>query len=139
MQMVIVALTVTVFLLIGAIGVLRKKGSRASRRRNIRAHEGEKKAEKLLKSKGYTIEGRQVKEKSGLYVDGVWCEVEVRVDFIVRKRRKKFVAEVKTGKTAPDPTQSTTRRQLLEYSLVFKKYGVLLIDMEEKKIREISF
>ena len=139
MQMVIVALCAIVLLLLGAIVVLKKKGSRASRRRNIRAQEGERKAEKLLRSKGYSIEGRQVKEKSGLYVDGVWCEVEVRVDFIVRKRRKKFVAEVKTGKTAPDPTQASTRRQLLEYSLVFKKHGVLLIDMEEKKIREISF
>ena len=137
--MVIAALLVIVVLLFGAIVVLKNKGSRASKRRNIRAQQGEKEAEKLLKSKGYTIVGRQVKEKSGLYVDGVWREVEVRVDFIVRKRRKKFVAEVKTGKTAPDPTQASTRRQLLEYSLVFKSHGVLLVDMEERKIRQITF
>ena len=139
MTIIIAVLLGIVIILFGAIVALKKKGSRAAKRRNRRAHAGEAAAIKLLKSKGYTIEGKQVKRKSGVYVDGKWCEIEVRADFIVKKRRKKFVAEVKTGTTAPDPTIAATRRQLLEYSLIFKGYGILLVDMEAKKIKKISF
>jgi Holliday junction resolvase-like predicted endonuclease len=139
MNILIGILLTTILLLIGAIVLLSKKAGRASKRRNRRAHDGEKSAISLLQSKGYRIIGKQVKEKSGMYIDGILHEVEVRVDFIVKKNLKKYIVEVKTGKNAPDPTTPSTRRQLLEYSLIFKGYGVLLVDMEEKRIKKIHF
>jgi len=139
MSVLIAVLLCIILLLFGAIVALKNKQGRSSKRRNRRAHDGETAAIKLLNSNGYQIEGKQVRRKSGMYVDGEWLEIEVRVDFIATKKRKKFVVEVKTGTMAPDPTHAPTRRQLLEYSLIFEGHEMLLVDMEEKLIKKISF
>ena len=71
--------------------------------------------------------------------DGEEVEVAVRADLWVGRGSRRFVAEVKTGSMAPDPTRSATRRQLLEYLLVFEPDGLLLVDVEEGLIHEIDF
>jgi Holliday junction resolvase-like predicted endonuclease len=138
-SVLIAVLLCIILLLFGAIVALKNKVGRSSKRRNRRAHDGETAAIKLLNSNGYKIEGKHVRRKSGMYVDGEWLEIEVRADFIATKKRKKFVVEVKTGTMAPNPTHAATRRQLLEYSLIFEGHEMLLVDMEEKLIKKISF
>lgn len=112
--------------------------SRQNRRRLRAAQVGEAGAEDLLRRAGYQIEARQVHTRWTLSVDGVATEVTCRADLVVRGPDGRFVAEVKTGARAPDPTHPQTRRQLLEYRLAFDVDGVLLVDMEAGRIRTVD-
>lgn len=112
---------------------------RRSRARQRRAERGEVRAEKILKREGYRIEDRQVPVYWTMEVDGEEVEVEARADLLVRRRRRRYVAEVKTGGRAPDPTYPRTRRQLLEYALAYDVDGVLLVDVEEGEVHEVDF
>ena len=40
---------------------------------------------------------------------------------------------------APDPTFGPTRRQLLEYQLVFEVDGVLVVDADRRTISRVAF
>ena len=73
-------------------------------------------------------------------VDGESWEVLCRADLLVEDADgARFVAEVKTGRMAPEPTRPATRRQLLEYWLVFPVDGVLLVDMAAGRVRAVRF
>lgn len=111
----------------------------ASRRRNRRAQRGEADAEALLEAAGYTVLERQVGAWTVMVVDGEEVEVSVRADLWVGRGSRRYVAEVKTGRAAPDPTLPATRRQLLEYQLVFRPDGLLLVDVEAGEVHEVSF
>ena len=65
-------------------------------------------------------------------------EYLVKPDFLVEKNGEKFIAEVKTGASALIQNRST-RRQILEYSHLNQNKTVLLIDIENKKIKKIDF
>ena len=61
------------------------------------------------------------------------CRADLLVEARSRSgflRGQRFVAEVKTGERAIDPTHPATRRQLMEYLHVFEVDGVLLVDRE---------
>ena len=110
------------------------------------ARTGEARAEHLLHDHGFRIVGRQVTRRWVLMVDGEAHPVHCRADLLVEARSRsrfprgaRFVAEVKTGSRAPDPTHPATRRQLMEYLQVFDVDGVLLIDMEADRIRHVEF
>ena len=113
--------------------------ARRSRARQRRGEWGEARAETILKRAGYRIEGRQVPAFWAMEVDGEEVEVEARADLLVSRRRRHFVAEVKTGGRAPDPTYPRTRRQLLEYALAYDVDGVLLVDVELGEVVEVDF
>ena len=98
----------------------------------------EQKAIKLLKKNGYKIESFQTTAKGKLYQDDETINFYVRADLIVSKDKKKFIAEVKTGKAA-SIDEIYTRRQLLEYSTVFNNKNLILIDTEKNKIKKIEF
>ena len=117
----------------------RSRWRRMSAARQRRAQQGEADAERLLERTGYTIDEVQPDRPWSVLVDGEEIEVFVRADFLVSQDGYRYVAEVKTGDKAPDPTYPPTRRQLLEYSLAYDVDGVLLIDMEEEEILEIEF
>ncbi len=106
---------------------------------SLRGAEGEARAEALLASCGYSIEARQVAQEFEFLVDGEPRAVTVRADLLVIRDGRRFVAEVKTGTTAPRPEHPPTRRQLLEYRHAFSVDGVLLVQPEEGAIREIDF
>lgn len=125
-------------LLLGLM-VAGRRGNRASRRRNRIALDGEVIAEKLLKKNGYSVVDRQVVGQWWVGVDGEEVEAQVRADFLVKKRRRVYVAEVKTGRLVTDPMFPATRRQLLEYHLVFDVDGVLLVDAENRQIHRVDF
>lgn len=100
---------------------------------------GEADAEALLEEAGYEILEVQAPGSWGMEVDGEPVEVAVRADFLVSRDGATYVAEVKTGRLAPDPRHPATRRQLLEYAFAFQPDGLLLIDVEEGAIIEVRF
>ena len=132
------ALLALAALVLGLV-VAGRKGSRATRRRNRMALRGEEIAEKLFKKHGYRVVERQAVGEWWMWIDDEAVDVQVRVDFIVKRRRKLYAAEVKSGKMVTDPAFSATRRQLLEYHLVFDVDGVLLVDTESRQIHAVDF
>lgn len=112
---------------------------RRARSRMRRAHQGEKNAETLLRRLGYRLVARQARRQWTVEIDGRRVPVELRADFLVAHGTRRLVAEVKTGDHAPNPAQTATRRQLLEYRFAFDADGILLVDPEAGRIREIGF
>ncbi|HEX8950487.1 MAG TPA: hypothetical protein VF945_01515 [Polyangia bacterium] len=104
-----------------------------------RAAAGEARAEKLLAKAGYRVEARQVTRRWNVHVDGAPHEVTLRADFVVTRRGRRFVAEVKTGQDAPEIAAPATRRQLLEYRCAFGVDGVLLVDAEARRVHAVDF
>ena len=96
-------------------------------------------AARLLKRAGYTLRGSQVKGAYTLWIDGRAISIELRADYVVERRGRLFVAEVKSGELAPSLETAATRRQLLEYSIAFAVDGVLLVDGETGSIHEVVF
>ena len=138
--LLVLALLATVWWLWRALRQQRASPGRASRARNVRAQQGEADAELLLEDLGYVVVDRQVVALWWIEVDGEEQEVEVRADLLVEDEDgAQFVAEVKTGALAPDPTHAATRRQLLEYAHVFAPLGVLLVDVEGGEVLRVRF
>ncbi len=109
------------------------------RRRNQVAIAGESAAGKLLEKHGYTLLGAQVRHVYTLVIDGAPREIELRADYLVEKGGRSYVAEVKTGAVATKIETAATRRQVLEYAVAFGTDGVLLVDMQEREIRDVVF
>jgi Holliday junction resolvase-like predicted endonuclease len=104
-----------------------------------RAQAGEEAAEILLEELGYTIVSRQESRSWPIIVDGEEFEASVRADLVVTRDDETWIAEVKTGDTAPNPLHPATRRQLLEYLFVFDPDGILLVDVEMGDVMEVAF
>jgi hypothetical protein len=131
-------------LLLSLIQTLRLSFRRASQRWRLQRARaqgaaGEVRAEALLRRLGYTILGRQVAVRYGVWIDGEPMAIDLRADFLVALDDRRFVAEVKTGRLAPRLDTPTTRRQLLEYRLAFDVDGVLLVDAETDRVRTVEF
>ncbi len=120
---------------------LKKRFLRYLRNRKFkRAHQKEVKAEKVLKNKGYKILEYQKRFYYDMALDNTKSIIELRPDYIVTKKRKIYVAEVKTGFSAPDiKNNKDTRRQILEYYFCIEIDGVLLVNMEEEAVYKIEF
>jgi hypothetical protein len=87
-----------------------------TQRRFARGREAEGEAAQLLQKQGFEIIEDQCSRECRLDVDGTVIPYKVRVDFIVRDSSGDlYAAEVKSGKKAPNPKYSATRRQLIEY------------------------
>lgn len=74
-----------------------------------------------------------------LLCDGEGTDFELRADLLVERQGQQYVAEVKTGSSAPDLSNAGTRRQLLEYSLAYQSPVILLVDVERDRVVEVSF
>jgi hypothetical protein len=135
----IALLAVFVAVLALALWAAVTRGSRRARRRAARAMDGEATARLLLEAHGYEIRGEQVRGSWSLTVDGETFDFGVRADLVVARDGELLVAEVKTGMLAPDPTFGPTRRQLLEYQLVFEVDGVLVVDADRRTISRVAF
>lgn len=108
------------------------------KRRFVGAKRSEEKAANLLEQQGFHIVCRQPKASSLAYVNGMARTTTIRADFIARKGWRRYVVEVKSGRTA-SRLNARTRRQLLEYQLAFQPDSILLVDMSKNNYREISF
>lgn len=100
---------------------------------------GESAAERILARAGYDVVERQVTRKCAVRVDGTLHEALVRADLLVRRQGTTWVAEVKGGVVASNPMHLATRRQLLEYAVVFGTRGVLLVDVPGNRVRTVEF
>lgn len=121
----------------------RWRTSAQSRRRARRGFAGQAAAAKLLASAGYTVldanprvDWTALQGGEGEVIEHV---VELRADYLVRRRGRHYIAEVKTGAAAELLGNSATRRQLLEYQLAFGVDGVLLVRPEDKRVEPIEF
>ncbi len=112
---------------------------RALKRRQRRAGRAEEDAAGVLRAHGYAIEADQAEHHWHVGLDGSPFEVELRADYLVRRGRKRYVAEVKSGYAAPSLGTAATRRQLLEYRVAYDVDGVLLVDMEAVNVHRIDF
>jgi hypothetical protein len=130
--------------LVALVGWWRARGwmARGNRARQRIARAGEDDAELLLAELGFVVVDRQVTHTWQMIVDGEVRDVRCRADLVVRLRRDRgarYVAEVKTGDRATEPTCPATRRQLLEYAMAFDVDGVLLLDMDQRRVRTVAF
>ena len=136
---VILGASIIISLLAARLRKSRKKAHHATVRRNAQAIRGESVAEQLLESYGFTILQRQVRGSWEIYVDDEPVTVKLRADLLVERGEEIFIAEVKTGRLAPDPNFPATRRQLLEYQLAFDVDGVILVAPEQGDVWFVSF
>jgi hypothetical protein len=113
--------------------------ARRLRLQSGRALAAEAWAARLLARAGYTVLGSQVKGGYDLWIDGRRVSIELRADYVVERRGRLFVAEVKSGELAPSLDTAATRRQLLEYRIAFAVDGVLLVDGESGSIHDVVF
>lgn len=96
-------------------------------------------AKRFLQNKGYTIIDYQSTYDHHYQVDGIDHTATIQPDYMVRKKGKTYIVEVKSGTSAISASNRNTRRQLLEYDYVIKNDGVLLLDMENKNLQLIRF
>ncbi len=133
------ALTLLALGLAWALRSTRREAGRRSRGRNQIAQRGEADAEALLTAHGYRVLDRQVTLTGVLWVDGASEPFDVRLDLLVERDGQPWIAEVKTGRRAPDPAWPATRRQLREYAALLPDHGVLLVDVEGGEIFRVGF
>lgn len=117
----------------------RGSGERALKRRQRIAEQAEIDAAGVLRSAGYHILDAQVEHHWTILLDGEAHSVELRADYLVSRGPKRFVAEVKSGRSAPSISTAATRRQLLEYRVAYPVDGILLVDMEAVEIHVVDF
>ena len=103
------------------------------------ALEGEEKAKTFLELEGYKVLGYQKHLTYTLLSNGIPKKIKIRPDYIVQRGFKKYITEIKTGKKVIKAKNISTRRQLLEYYFSSSTSGLLLVDMENKKIKKIEF
>lgn len=125
--------------IIATIWILRLLKSRRHRHRSVRAKLAEEKAQDLLERKGYEIIESQKRMPLVFFVDGQRTETVVIADYIVKKRRRIYVAEVKDRDLEGKLLDPGIRRQLLEYNAAFKPDGVLLVDMKNGRVHLVGF
>lgn len=133
-----------VAIVIAAVQSVRLAWQGFSRRRTMairreRGADGEKRAEQLLLDCGFGIWGRQVAVSYPVLVDNEPVAIDLRADYLVTYGDKRYIAEVKTGRSAPKIDTPATRRQLLEYRIAFDVDGVLLVDAEAERIHAVEF
>ncbi|MCA9602982.1 MAG: hypothetical protein R3A78_10605 [Polyangiales bacterium] len=99
----------------------------------------ERRAESLLRKRGYRIEAVHAESPWRVRVNGELREFRLRADFLAWKDGARFVVEVKSGERGRTVASAETRRQLLEYALAFDVDGVLLLDARERSLERIEF
>lgn len=110
-----------------------------TRRRLKKGLVKEKEAYKRLTQLGYKIIGNNIKHNYSLQANQENINIGLEIDYLVKKKGKTYIIEVKSGESATQITNSNTRRQILEYSLFIKNDGVFLLDMEKEELQEIVF
>ena len=113
--------------------------TRAQRKRFKHGLTSEKKAEKFLKRKGFTILASQKEYYHYYLVDGKKHKSKLIIDYLISKDGHTYIVEVKSGQKAILMNNINTRRQILEYSFAIENDGIYLLDMENKKMQLIEF
>lgn len=109
------------------------------RKRLKRGVKKEQEAYKVLEKLGFKVIGQNVRYNYSLLENSIDTEITLEIDYLVKKGKKKFIIEVKSGNSATRITNSSTRRQILEYSMYIPNDGIYLLDMENEQLFEINF
>lgn len=118
----------------------RRRLERGRRKRVARkAAKAEDSALTLLEKHGYEVLETQVEQQWEVHYGNDNLAVQLRVDATVRRDGRDFIAEVKSGRLVASLRHAPTRRQLLEYAVAYNASGVLLVDMQRRRIDEIGF
>lgn len=96
-------------------------------------------AKQFLKDKGYKIIDDQSVHYHKFKENGKSVQSQLKVDYVVKKSGKKYLVEVKSGKSAINISNKHTRRQILEYDYAIENDGIFLLDMENKAMKLIEF
>ncbi len=114
---------------------------RTARRRSraYRAQRGEHAARELLEQSGFTVVAAQVPGACEYFCDERPVEAALRADYLVERRGKRYIAEVKTGSIVASLDHPPTRRQLLEYQIAYRTEGVLLVNVERGELQHVRF
>ena len=99
----------------------------------------ENRARGFLRDKGYSIVSEQEICYHRYMVNGKNFESKIILDYVVQKNNKKYIVEVKSGKSAIHLKDKNTRRQILEYDFVIENDGVFILDMENKNMQLVEF
>lgn len=99
----------------------------------------ESKAKTFLENQGYLIIDEQKIYNHNYEVNGEPRSSKLKVDYVVEKKGKRYIVEVKSGKSAISLDDKNSRRQLLEYDFVIENEGVFLLDMENGKMQFVKF
>ena len=99
----------------------------------------ENRARGFLQDKGYSIVGEQEICYHRYTVNNRNFESKIILDYVVQKNGKKYIVEVKSGKSAISVKDKNSRRQLLEYDFVIENDGIFLLDMENRVMNLVKF
>ncbi len=110
----------------------------AAHARSLRAVDGEEGAFALLEHAGYEVLERQVPGSWTVLADGAHLTFGLRADYLVARKGRRYIAEVKTGRLAPRLSHGPTRRQLLEYSAAFDVHGVILVNADAETLTHVE-
>ena len=117
--------------------------SRRAGRGRIAAGEGprfsEREAESLLHQGGYEILDKQPRGTVITNIDSKSHFGYLETDYLVRRDKKNFVATVHVTEGDPDPNEPALRRKLLAYDRVFSPDALLVLDLNQSRIYEVSF
>ena len=137
--LLLAAIIITLFFFITKYKLKEYYKARKVKKRFERGNKLELQAKKFLKSKGYSIIDYQNTYEHQYKVNGEIQSADIQPDYIVKKNGKKYIVEVKSGSTAINASNRSTRRQLLEYDYVVENDGVFLLDMENQELKLIQF
>jgi Holliday junction resolvase len=127
------AVTAMVLLWLG-----RRRQRWRGRRGALRGHAAQREAASLLREQGYQVRAEEQQLGGQLEVDGERVDYDVRVDYVVARGGRTYAVEVKSGK-ASSPRSAQTRRQLREYAALADVDGLLLVDMQRRRVHELRF
>jgi hypothetical protein len=131
-------------LLILAGSVINQALSRAKKRKILKNNrdggaDGEQKAKEYLLKNGFTILKEQAHIRKLMIIDGQAQSFTLRADFLVEKDTKTAVVDAKSGAECVNPSNSATRRQLLEYFTCYDVDSVYVYNSIEDKLVNIEF
>lgn len=119
--------------------IMRLLGRWRVRRRLQRAIVPEAEAVALAERKGFKVIATRLRRDIRMRVDDESMRLEVRADLLLTKWRRRYVGQVRSGREALDPAHRDTRQQLMEYRVAFGADGVLLVDIEGRKLKRVEF
>lgn len=118
--------------------------SRAKKRKILKNNrdggvDGEQRAKEYLLKNGFTILKEQAHIEKQMIIDGQAQSFTLRADFLVEKDTKTAVVDAKSGIECVNPSNSATRRQLLEYFTCYDVDSVYVYNSIEDKLISVEF
>ncbi|MCG8571405.1 MAG: hypothetical protein MJB14_14820 [Spirochaetes bacterium] len=100
---------------------------------------GETTAKKYLLRNGFKILAEQLTLHSEMKINDLAHQYTTRIDYLVKKKGRIAIVEVKTGKKAINAKLTDTRRQIFEYYHLYRPDDLYLFNADEEKLEKITF